>query len=90
MVCRPLSTYTPELATCTILIKLIPGLCFGLMASKHFLIKQVITETKLTEAKSSYYKSFENKLFRELLFELSNSTFEENADGFEEFIEKKL
>ena len=34
------------------------------------------------------YKSFENKLFREeLLLELSNSTLEENADRFEEFIE---
>ena len=33
------------------------------------------------------YKSFENKLFRELLFDLSNSTLEENADGIEEFIE---
>ena len=34
------------------------------------------------------YKSFENKLFREkLLFELSNSTLEENADDSEEFIE---
>ena len=34
------------------------------------------------------YKSFENKLFREeLLFELSNSTLEENADGFQEFTE---
>ena len=34
------------------------------------------------------YESFENKLFREeLLFELSNSTLEENADGFQEFIE---
>ena len=34
------------------------------------------------------YKSFENKLFREeLVFELSNSTLEENANGFEEFIE---
>ena len=31
------------------------------------------------------YKSFKNKLFREeLLFELSNSTLEENADGLEE------
>ena len=34
------------------------------------------------------YKSFKNKLIRkELLFELSNSTLEENADGLEEFIE---
>ena len=34
------------------------------------------------------YKSFENNLFREeLLFELSNSTLEQNADGLEEFIE---
>ena len=34
------------------------------------------------------YKSFENKLFREeLLFELSNSALEKNADGFQEFIE---
>ena len=34
------------------------------------------------------YKSFENKLFREeLLFEVSNSTLEENADGLEEFID---
>ena len=33
------------------------------------------------------YKSFEKKLFREeLLFELSNSTLEESADGLEEFI----
>ena len=33
------------------------------------------------------YKSFEKKLFRgELLFELSNSTLEENADGLEKFI----
>ena len=33
------------------------------------------------------YKSFENKLFRgELLFELSNSTLEENVDGLEKFI----
>ena len=32
-------------------------------------------------------KSFENKLFREELFELSNSTLEENANGFEGFIE---
>ena len=31
------------------------------------------------------YKSFKNKLFQEeLLFELSNSTLEENADGLEE------
>ena len=35
-----------------------------------------------------HHKSFENKLFREeLLFELTNSTLQENADGFEEFIE---
>ena len=34
------------------------------------------------------YKSFENKLFREgLLFDLSNPTLEENADGQKEFIE---
>ena len=34
------------------------------------------------------HRSFENKSFREkLLFELSNSTLEENADGSEEFIE---
>ena len=34
------------------------------------------------------YKSFKNKLFREeLLFEVSNSILEENADGLEEFIE---
>ena len=33
------------------------------------------------------YKSFEKKLFREeLLFELSNSTLEESADGLEEFV----
>ena len=40
------------------------------------------------------FKSFENKLFWEnLLYELSNAALEENADGFEEFIEmcqKKL
>ena len=40
------------------------------------------------------YKSIENKLSREeLLLELSNSTLEENADGFEEFskiCQKKL
>ena len=40
------------------------------------------------------YKSFKNKLSREeLLFELSNSTLEENADGFKEFskiCQKKL
>ena len=30
------------------------------------------------------YKSFENKIFRE---ELQNATFEENTDGFKEFIE---
>ena len=34
------------------------------------------------------YKSFESNLFwEELLFELSNSTLEQNADGLEEFIE---
>ena len=34
------------------------------------------------------YKSFENKLFwEELLYELSNATLGENADGFEEFVE---
>ena len=33
------------------------------------------------------YKSLENKFFREeLLYELSNATLEENANGFEEFI----
>ena len=37
------------------------------------------------------YKSFENKLFPEkLLYELSNATLEENANGFEEFIEELL
>ena len=35
-----------------------------------------------------YYKSFENKLSREeLLYELSKTTLEENADGFQKFIE---
>ena len=34
------------------------------------------------------YKSFKNKLFREELFELSNSTLEENADGLEECLLK--
>ena len=34
------------------------------------------------------YKSFENKLSREeLLYELSKTTLEENADGFQNFIE---
>ena len=34
------------------------------------------------------YKSFEDNLFREeLLFELSNSTLEQNADRLEQFIE---
>ena len=34
------------------------------------------------------YKTFETKLFREgLLYEFSNATLEENADGFKEFIE---
>ena len=34
------------------------------------------------------YKVFENQLFREdLLYELSKTTLEENADGFQEFIE---
>ena len=34
------------------------------------------------------YKSFENKLFREdLLYELSKTALEENADGFQEFRE---
>ena len=39
-----------------------------------------------------YYKSFEKKLFREELHELSNATLEENTDGFQEFIKyvKKL
>ena len=33
------------------------------------------------------YKSFENKLFwEELLYELSNATLGENADGFKRFI----
>ena len=33
------------------------------------------------------YKSFENNFFRkELLYELSNVTLGENANGFEEFI----
>ena len=37
------------------------------------------------------YKSFENKLFPEkLLYELSNATLVENANGFEEFIEELL
>ena len=34
------------------------------------------------------HKSFKNKLFtEELLYELSNATFEENADGFEKIVE---
>ena len=34
------------------------------------------------------YKSFENKIFREeLLYELPNATFDENANGFEGFID---
>ena len=33
------------------------------------------------------YKSFENKLFRDLLYQLSKTTLEENADGFQELTE---
>ena len=32
-------------------------------------------------------KSFKNKLFRDLLYQLSKTTLEENADGFQELNE---
>ena len=58
------------------------------MNSSYCFVDEFPTMVKTGVINYRDYKSFENKLFREeLLFELSNSTFEENVDGFEEFIE---
>ena len=48
--------------------------------------ENIFWKVKTKSYKLRYYKSFEKKLFREELHELSNATLEENTDGFQEFI----